>query len=127
MPAIVELDGRGDAGAGEHFVVASGGVTAHLGPLLNVFHLYPENGALDALKAHIETLEFVMVFLFGTPVTQHTDLAGIFRIAGNDHAAFASCAQILAGIEGEACEIANRAGATAIVFRAMRLAKARPE
>jgi len=96
---IVQLDRRCDARACEHLVVARSGVPTHLGPLFDIFHLHAEDGALDTLKPHVEALEFVMIFLFGAPVAQHTDLAVEFRILGDHHAAFACSAKVLARIE----------------------------
>src|SRR3569623_3051927 len=96
---------------------------ARLSPAFEVAQLAPENRALDAVHAVIVALQDVMVAPVLPPVAQHAHLFHLLVIVGDDHAAFAVSAEVLAGIEAEAAGDADAAGALPLVFGTVRLAR----
>ena len=55
------------------------------------------------------------------PISQHADFSGVFGTVGGHQTALAGGAEILGGVEAEAAEIADAAGAAAAIFGAVRL------
>ena len=85
--------------------------------------LHPQAGRLDRVHPVIETLDLVPVLLALAPVPQPACRLGQLRTVGDDRTALAAGAQVLAGVEAEAAEIADRADAAALVLGAMRLGR----
>ena len=82
-----------------------------------------QDRALDAVHAVVEALQDVVVALFLAPVAQHADRSWhVLVVVGDDDAALAVGAEVLAGIEAEAAGHADAAGAAALVLGAVRLA-----
>src|SRR5210317_2016347 len=79
--------------------VVGGGRSPTLGPTLDVLQLHAENGALNPFHPIVETLEDMVIFLFRTPVPEHTKLALQFWIVGDHHAGFTVGTEVLARIE----------------------------
>ena len=116
--AVVGQGGRShDAAALEQLVVARRGRAARLGPLLEMAQLHAQHRALDALEPVVVALELVVVALLRAPVAQHADLPRVVGVVGDDHAAFAVGAEVLARVEAEAGHVAEAARALAACTR----------
>ena len=63
-----------------------------------------------------------MIALLLTPVAQHAHRLRLLVVVGDDDAALATGAEVLARIEAEAAGQADAAGARASIFSAVRLA-----
>ena len=76
-------------------------VAAGLGPGFEMAQLHAQDRALDAVHAVVEALEHVVVALLLAPVAQHAHGLGVLVIVGDDDAALAAGAEVLARIEAE--------------------------
>ena len=87
----------------------------------DVVHLDVQHGALNAVHAVIVAGDDVVVFGLLPPIAEQRNSSREFRVVGDHRPALAVCAEILAGIEAEAAEIADGSGAAALVLRAVSL------
>ena len=63
----------------------------------------------------------MVIFLFRSPIAQHSDLFRILGIVGCHHTGLAVGAEVFAWVEAKASHVAQAADAAPLVFRAMRL------
>src|SRR5262249_34487469 len=122
VPPLWEFLRNINPASGEEIVILARVGPARLGPLLEMTQLHPQNRALHPLHAVVESLEHVVIALLLSPVAKHADRLRVLFIAGDDRAAFAVCAKILARVEAEAARYPETAGAAPLVLRAMSLA-----
>ena len=83
--------------------------------------LDPKYRRLDRVEARVHARDLVHVLLARTVVAQQSDLVGKVGAIGRDAARITHRAEVLAGIEAPADDIAMRADPSALVARAMRL------
>src|SRR5581483_6019360 len=88
MAVAGEFGWQRDAAAGKEAPVGGGVSAAGLGPLFEVAQLDAEHGALDAFHAVVVALEDVLVFLFGSPITEHANGADVVGMIRGYQAAF---------------------------------------
>ena len=109
--------------AGQLPSVFGGMRAARLGPRLEMAQLHAEHGALHAVHAVVEGAELVLVAHLLAPRAQEAQLLRPLGVVGHHRAALAVGAEILAGIEAEAAEVAHRAAPPPVVLGAVRLAR----
>ena len=115
------VTGIDDRAVVQEAVVEGGTGASGLGPALQVPELHAEDRALQALHPIIEPLQVVMVLLLGAPVAEHAEDAVVFGGARGHGPALAVGAEVLAGVEAEAGEVAEGADAAALILGAVGL------
>ncbi len=90
-------------------------------PFLDIVHFDVQDGGLDAVHAVVVPSQDVAIFGLLPPVAQQRDPLRQRRVGGHGRAALAIGSEILARVEAEAADIADRSGAAALVFGSMGL------
>ena len=90
-------------------------------PLVEMRQLHVEHRALDAFHSGVVTDFDVIVPAVLSVVAEAADAGGDGVVIGDDRAGFAKGAEVLAGVEAEAADAADRADAAALMLGAVSL------
>ncbi len=113
--AVLADLGRLNDGTLELFRVVGGVLAAGLGPGVQVRQLDQQGGGLDRVQAEVAADVLVIVLGLAAVISHHAKAMGQGLVAGDDHAAVADTAEVLAGKEAETPAGADRAGFAALV------------
>ena len=121
VPVVGPLGRGDDFGAGQQVVVTRRSRPALLGPLFEMRQLGAQDRRLQRIQPRAPAQLHVLVLADPAVVAQPADARQQRGIAPGDHAAVAVAAQVLAGIEAEARQIAQAAAAPAVMLGRVRL------
>src|SRR5438094_847961 len=120
---IVDLTGGDDSCALQRFMVPTGIPAAALGPIVKVAQLGVEHGGLNPVKTAVHALHRMVVPIRAAMVGEHRIPPGPGLVIRHQRAAVTIRAQVLPGIETEACDIGQRGHRLALVQRAVSLSR----
>src|SRR5208282_2908404 len=106
----------------QQFIVAVRHAAALARPSLQMLELYAEHRALNAFHAVVEADFVVIVTLRGAVFSQRPGARGERGVVGHQGSAFATSAEVFAGIKTEAGHRAECADSLAAVFGSVGLA-----
>src|SRR5512132_4448261 len=110
-----------DGSAGEEIVIMQRRFATRLRPCLQMPKLHRQHCTLNRIHAVVESFQHMAIPLGLSPVAQSPNAPCHLVVIGDNGAALAAGAEVLARIEAEASEVAETAGAAACVLGAVRL------
>src|SRR5258708_3309367 len=92
-------------------------------PLVELRKLHIEHGGLERIEPAVEAHKVMVITRLLTMIAEHSQLCREFGIVCRDQSAITESTQVLGWVKAKASGQAHRAGPSAFVFRADRLAR----
>src|SRR5258706_7319937 len=121
VPRASRLDRCVNVSLSEKARIHAGVPAPELGPRLEPPQLDSQDCRLDLIEAEVESSNDVQVLLLGAPVAKHAQLLRIAFVVGGHRTAVAGSTEVLAGVEAETAQVADRARWPVPVPGAVRL------